>query len=223
MPTVCPNCGEPITESKKFCINCGAKIEIKAEPEPEPEPQPKPEPEPEPTPEPKPGTPKIQLQLEHDFDSFDVPDNSNAPEPEPPPKPPEQPEPPPFIPPPPPATPVFSGGPPAPPVTQAQNADADAAPPKGSKYTPTGTLAYMGLMILFNLPIIGLITSIILACGKNVNRKNYGKAVLIFKIIGYVIAIGCAVTLWVIWIRVMELLTDYIPGLDFDSIFSSIY
>jgi len=58
------------------------------------------------------------------------------------------------------------------------------------------TGAYVGYTILFNLPGIGWIICLIMAfASKNLNCKNYARAVLIFLIIsfvlGIIIGVGC--------------------------------
>ena len=192
MPIFCTNCGAQIAEAKKFCENCGAKVEQAAAPEPEQKQEQAAVKEPEP-----PAAPKIQLQLEPNLD-FEEPKPPPAPQP-PPPQPQPQYQPQQFTPPPPVVTPAYTA------------ALSEAPPPKNSPYTPTGTLAYMGLMILFNIPLIGLIASIVLAfTSKNVNRRNYGRAVLIFFIIQFVLSIGLAIFFWIVWAQIAGYFSDLI-------------
>ena len=194
MSTVCTNCGEPITEIRKFCENCGAKIETENISTPkEPVPEPPAQEEPPARIQSQQSAPPIQLQLEQ----FEQAEES------PPPK-----EPAPA----PPAAPVYSGGN----TPYVQSAPADARPPKGSKYAPVGTLAYMGLMILMNIPLIGFIASIILTFSKkNINRRNFGRAVFVFNIIGLVIAAACAVFVGIIWVQINEFLIQQGVNIDF--------
>ena len=57
-----------------------------------------------------------------------------------------------------------------------------------SKVVGTGT--YFALMLLFALPIIGIISVIILSCkAKNKNIKNFAKANLIWAIVAFVLMI----------------------------------
>lgn len=57
-----------------------------------------------------------------------------------------------------------------------------------SKVVGTGT--YFALMLLFALPIIGIISVIILSCkAKNKNVKNFAKANLIWAIVAFVLMI----------------------------------
>jgi len=190
MPIFCTSCGAEITETTKFCTGCGAKVEQAAAPEPEKAAVKEPEPA-------APEAPKIQLQHATNLD-FEEP----AP-PQPPPQPPA---------PPPPQYQPQQFTPPPPVVPPAYTAPSDAAPPKNSPYTPTGTLAYMGLMILFYIPLIGLITSIVLTfTSKNVNRRNYGRAVFIFFIIQFVLSIGLAIFFWIVWAQIADYANNWLP------------
>lgn len=53
------------------------------------------------------------------------------------------------------------------------------------------TWMYIGLALLFSVPVIGLIVAIVFAVGgtANPNIKNYARAMLIMEIIGIVIAL----------------------------------
>ncbi len=67
-----------------------------------------------------------------------------------------------------------------------QTVYAPPAPDPTSKVVSTG--AYVGLMLLFALPIIGFIACLIMAFAvKNKNIKNYARATLIWMIITFVI------------------------------------
>ncbi len=78
---------------------------------------------------------------------------------------------------------------PAPPVTQGKNQQPTVSPPApdpANKVVSTGL--YIGLMILFAIPIIGFIACIIMAFApKNKNIKNYARATLIWMIIAFVL------------------------------------
>lgn len=55
---------------------------------------------------------------------------------------------------------------------------------------PISTIAYLGLMILFMVPLIGLIASIVLGVSSsNINLKNFGRAYMIIYGVTIVIAI----------------------------------
>lgn len=59
---------------------------------------------------------------------------------------------------------------------------------------PIGSWGYIGLSIIFIIPIIGLIVSIVLACGgtKNINIRNYARSFLIN--LGLLIAVALILT-----------------------------
>ena len=69
-------------------------------------------------------------------------------------------------------------------------AAADTTPLAGSRYAVMSTGAFILLSILFAIPLIGQIACIIMAFGaKNLNRRNFARATLIFMIIGLVISV----------------------------------
>ncbi len=67
---------------------------------------------------------------------------------------------------------------------------ADQQPPANSTSAPVGTGAYIGLLILFTIPVVGFIAMIAIACGvvKNENIRNLAKAYLIMTIIVAILA-----------------------------------
>ena len=69
---------------------------------------------------------------------------------------------------------------------------ADGPPPKGSPYTAISTGGYVFRMILFSIPLVGWIFCVITAFGaKNINKRNFARAMLVFMLIGIVLsAIG---------------------------------
>ena len=69
---------------------------------------------------------------------------------------------------------------PAPPQPPAYIPLADTEPPKGSRYAVISTAGYFGTILLFSLPLIGLIFCIVFACGgtKNRNRRNLAMALV---------------------------------------------
>ena len=70
---------------------------------------------------------------------------------------------------------------------QAQQTYTQPAPDPTSKVVGTG--AYFGLMLLFAIPIIGQIACIIMAFApKNKNIKHFARAMLIWMVIGIIIA-----------------------------------
>lgn len=86
---------------------------------------------------------------------------------------------------------------------------------KGSSVV--STWMYIGLMILFSLPVAGLIVAIVFACGatSNENIKNYSRAVLIMMLISFVLSMILAI------VFVFLIQTNVIPYAY--SIFDKIY
>ena len=87
-----------------------------------------------------------------------------------------------------------------PPVTSAPYSPPAAAvtsgePAKGSPYAVMSTGAYIGFSILFCLPLVGWLICVIMAfVSKNLNRRNYARALLIFMLIGLVVGVVLSVT-----------------------------
>lgn len=118
-----------------------------------------------------------------------VPEEIPAPEAPQPPAPavqPPQPVQPKPVSPPPPAVPVAAPAqPPKPAAAPAQVKP--AAVDTGSKTVSTGT--YFGLMFLFALPLIGLLSCIIAAFApKNKSIRNFARAILLWTLIGVILA-----------------------------------
>ncbi|MCL2300033.1 MAG: hypothetical protein FWC27_07800, partial [Firmicutes bacterium] len=86
------------------------------------------------------------------------------------------------------------------PVYQAQPA-AEAPPPRGSRYAPISAGGYFGYLFLFNIPIIGLILSIVWGNDKtgSVNRQNLAKLMLVLKIIGIVMMVISGIFVAIYW------------------------
>ncbi len=88
---------------------------------------------------------------------------------------------------------------------QPQTSYASPAPEPASKVVGTGL--YIGLMILFAIPIIGFIACIIMAfSAKNKNIKNYARATLIWMIIAFILL---AILIAIVSV-LTNTLTDYI-------------
>lgn len=108
---------------------------------------------------------------------------------------PAPPPPPVYAAPPPPQQPIYAQQQPvyAPP----QNAyeAAEKPPAKGGKYAPVGAFGYIGYMILFAIPILGLILQFMWAFDKsgNVNRRGLARAYLILMLISLALVIFLAV------------------------------
>lgn len=75
----------------------------------------------------------------------------------------------------PPVQPVY-----APYPYQAPAPSGDAPPPDGSKYAAISGKGYLGIMLLMCIPILGLILTVIWACGgcKKLNKRNMARASL---------------------------------------------
>lgn len=88
-----------------------------------------------------------------------------------------------------------------------------------SNAKPLHSVAYFFLMLLFAVPVVGLIASIAFsASSKNENLANYGKAVFIWKIIGLVITLVVAIA-FLIMLRRAGITFDYI-GQTFKDAFA---
>lgn len=68
---------------------------------------------------------------------------------------------------------------------------ADVAPSKGSKYEPITAGGYIGIMLLMCIPVVGIILTIIWACGgcRKVNKRSLARASLIMMAVGLVISL----------------------------------
>jgi len=127
--------------------------------------------------------------------------------------------------------------PPPPPYQAAQQRPlyrpAEIPPPKGSPYTVTSTLGYIGLMILFFIPVIGWIACIIMAfTAKNRGRRNYARAALILAIIGIILTVATYFVFGWIWQTILGYAQDSIsnasigtfPGFNtFSNFFGSLH
>lgn len=62
-------------------------------------------------------------------------------------------------------------------------------PPSDSKYASVGVWSYVGMMVLFSLPVIGFILAIIWAFdARNINRRNYARGVLVLTAIIFLLS-----------------------------------
>jgi len=96
-----------------------------------------------------------------------VPEPISAPIPEP------VPAPAPAYQPPPPPAPVYAPPPPAP------------APPAPATQKPISTIGYIGYFILYAIPVLGLIVSIMLSfgSGRDLNRRSLARAFFVIKLL----------------------------------------
>ena len=67
----------------------------------------------------------------------------------------------------------------------------DSAPPKGSKYAPITTGGFIGIVLLMCIPILGLLLTIIWACGgcRKITKRNLARASLIMMLVGLIISV----------------------------------
>ncbi|MDR1763001.1 MAG: zinc-ribbon domain-containing protein [Dysgonamonadaceae bacterium] len=88
-----------------------------------------------------------------------------------------------------PADGVPQAQPTAPQARPAANPAPQAASDRSSR--PISTLGYIGIFILFAIPVIGIITCIVWAFSSsvNANRRNLSRAVLFFTVLGIILAI----------------------------------
>ena len=111
----------------------------------------------------------------------------------------------------------------APPVAQVNTQPSYSLPVADNQNKVISTGLYIGLMILFAVPILGFIACIIMAfTAKNKNIKNYARATLIWMIIAFVLL----AILFAIASVLANTLTDYINQMtdgqfgDFGNFFS---
>jgi|GEM_PF-1219509 len=77
-----------------------------------------------------------------------------------------------------------------------------------------GVFGYLVAMFLFSIPIIGLLTCIIWACGgaKNINRKNFARAFLIIFLIVFILAIATfiigKIIIDTVWLEIQKYFTE---------------
>ena len=62
----------------------------------------------------------------------------------------------------------------------------EASPPHGSPYELISTGGYMGIFLLFSIPVVGLIFMIVWACGgcKKLSKRYLSQAMLVFALLG---------------------------------------
>lgn len=71
-----------------------------------------------------------------------------------------------------------------------QTAAMDAPPPAGSRYAVMSTGSFILTSILFAIPVVGFAACLVMAfAAKNLNRKHFARAMLIFMVIGLVMSI----------------------------------
>ncbi|MGN1451957.1 MAG: zinc-ribbon domain-containing protein [Eubacteriales bacterium] len=166
----CPDCGAQISDDAVFCTNCGKKTEVPSSPEAAPAGEPV-----------RPAAPAFQAaasapreapcaQRAANSDGAGPAPNADAPYPAMG------------------AAPV----PPPPPPPEAYPAPArrtDPPPPEGSRYNPISAWGYVGIFLLLSVPVVGLVFTIVWACGgcRKVNKRNLARGVLLLYLIAVII------------------------------------
>lgn len=81
--------------------------------------------------------------------------------------------------------------PPRPASTPMPPAADDDRPAPGSKYEPITTGGLIGTMLLMAIPVVGLVLTVIWACGgcRKIQKRYLARASLIFMVIGLIISI----------------------------------
>ena len=82
------------------------------------------------------------------------------------------------------------------------------APAQQAAWPPVGIGAYIGMMIVSGIPLIGFIMLLVWSFGSQVNpsKKNYARAVLILMLIG----VALSILLWSVMIPIITDLIDTI-------------
>lgn len=79
--------------------------------------------------------------------------------------------------------------------TYQQPAAVDQKPPKGSPYEPISSWGYVGISLLMSLPVIGVILTIVWACGgcTKINKRNYARSFLLMLLLAVIIVVVLAI------------------------------
>jgi predicted nucleic acid-binding Zn ribbon protein len=105
------------------------------------------------------------------------------------------------------------GAPVAPPVQQPPMQPQQPQQPAayaGGTDTVIGMGGYIGMTLLFCVPVVGFIACIVFAAtSKNLNRRNFAKAMLVFLIIGLVLS----VFVWIAATWAWEVVEEYAKGM----------
>ncbi len=62
-------------------------------------------------------------------------------------------------------------------------------PPKGSRYAPVSSWGFVGIQLLFSIPVIGWIFCLVWACGActKVNKRNYARSCILLLVLSILI------------------------------------
>ena len=97
---------------------------------------------------------------------------------------------------------------------------ADQRPPKGSPYEPISSWGYVGISLLMSIPVIGLILTIVWACGgcTKINKRNYARSFLLIFLIALVITVILAILAAVLgWTDQLKEIIDQMPGSSYGT------
>ena len=76
------------------------------------------------------------------------------------------------------------------------------------------TAGYIGMMILFSIPIVGWLACVIMAfAAKNLNRRNFARAMIIVVMIMIVISIALYFVIGWVWEVIRESVSGYTTGI----------
>ncbi len=218
MAKFCTNCGKELSPEMTVCPECGAPVPG-AQPQPQPETvrpavQQEEKPAVQTTETPKePQTPELTLTPEISTYSQPQPPQTNTPPTVPQPQGIEQPQP---------ATqpqpaysqpqPTYQNNPPVQQNVYAQQnapqmgymppvAGTEPMPMPMEEPLPAGAMSTAGffwLMFLYAIPVVGFIACLIMAfASKNASRRNYSRAVLIWALVGLIVAVLLGIVGWI--------------------------
>jgi hypothetical protein len=199
----CPVCQKTLTDTAKFCYFCGASL---SDPVPE---------------APVPADTTASADLPEDpAEPIVLPDPAPEPVIEPEPVPVPEPEPEPTVIPEPVREPVPEPvqeqpeSPAAVPVDDHKQESIIVATDSHSLMTTPG---YIFTTILFHIPVIGLIFMIVWGCGKtkNISRKRFSLAVLIMRLILYIVVLAAAVFVLICFSGVINSLWEAVKPILF--------
>jgi len=96
-------------------------------------------------------------------------------------------------------------------------------PPYGSPYAVMGTGSYIGLMILFRIPVIGFIACLIVSfAARNRNMRNFARAELVLAIIIMLILVAVFFIIRWFWAIIVENIENYFRNAIYNSIYNSV-
>jgi len=186
MGRFCAQCGKELAAENAFCPECGAPVPAAPAPEPQPIPAVEAEPVPAPVLAEEPLSAPVEEPMPVETVVTEAPAAESVPVAEPVPVPVQEapaPVAPPVAPPPPP--PAAPAKPEKEPI------------PRGGKFGVLRTIAFMGLMLLFAVPLVGFIAGIIMTFApKNRNIRSFARANVIFQAIAIVLCIAIAIGLF---------------------------